>query len=38
MSFQVLGIFDKKVIITFSNKLKIFGYFDLHAVHERIRY
>lgn len=36
--FTVIGIFDKKVIVSFNNKLKLFGNFDLHAVHERIRY
>jgi hypothetical protein len=26
------------VILTFNSKLHLFGFFDLHAVHERIRY
>jgi hypothetical protein len=26
------------VIAAFHNRLQLFGYFDLHAVHERIRY
>jgi DNA mismatch repair ATPase MutL len=36
--FAVIGIFDRKVIVSFNSRLKIFGNFDLHAVHERIRY
>lgn len=36
--FQVIGIFDKKVIVAYHNALQLFGYFDFHAVHERIRY
>lgn len=37
-NFELIGIFDKKVLVTFNNKLKKIGYFDLHAIHERIRY
>ena len=36
--FTLIGIFDKKIIVTFHNRLQLFGYFDLHAIHERIRY
>lgn len=36
--FKVICIFEKKVIITYNHQLNMFGYFDLHAVHERIRY
>lgn len=36
--FRVIGILDKKVIIAYNGTLRMFGYFDLHAVHERIRY
>ena len=31
--FQYIGIFDKKVIVTYHNRLQIFGYFDFHAIH-----
>ena len=34
----MIGILNRKVIVSFSNALRLFGYFDLHAVHERIRY
>jgi hypothetical protein len=36
--FIFIGIFDKKVITTFNQKLQVFGLFDFHAIHERIRY
>ena len=31
--FVVIGTFDKKVILSYNNQLKVFGCFDLHAVH-----
>ena len=34
----MIGIFDRKVLVTFNNRLQLFGYFDFHAIHERIRY
>lgn len=36
--FNFIGVFDRKVIAAFHNRLQLFGYFDLHALHERIRY
>ena len=36
--FQLICIFDKKIIVTFHHDLQMFGYFDFHAIHERIRY
>ena len=36
--FYVIGILDKKIIVAYHNDLQIFGYFDFHAIHERIRY
>jgi hypothetical protein len=37
-NFELIGIFDRKVLVTFNNRLKKIGYFDFHAMHERIRY
>jgi hypothetical protein len=31
--FIVIGTFDRKVILSYNNQLKLFGCFDLHAVH-----
>jgi DNA mismatch repair ATPase MutL len=36
--FKIMGTMEKKVIIAFHEKLKIFCFFDQHAMHERIRY
>lgn len=33
LHFKYICIFEKKVIVTYNNYLKMFGYFDLHAVH-----
>lgn len=38
VDFTVLGLFNRKVIVCYNPKLKVFGFFDQHAVHERIRY
>ena len=32
-TFKILGILDKKVLVGFSQKLRIFAYFDQHAMH-----
>jgi hypothetical protein len=37
-TFKIIGIFERKILIGFSQKLNIFCYFDQHAMHERIRY
>jgi hypothetical protein len=34
----MIGIFDKKVLVTFNSRLQLLGYLDFHAIHERIRY
>jgi len=34
----MVGIFDKKVLVTFNSRLQVLGYLDFHAIHERIRY
>jgi DNA mismatch repair ATPase MutL len=36
--FAVIGLFNRKVIVCYNHKLRLFGFFDQHAVHERVRY
>lgn len=31
--FELIGIFDNKVLVTFNGRLNRMGYFDLHAIH-----
>jgi len=38
IGFTMIGIFDKKVLVTFNSRLQLLGYLDFHAIHERIRY